>query len=98
MAAATPDAAPPLPRRQKRPTLRADHQGGIAMKSAAAAIAALALGLPTAVGADATNGEAQAWYDEGLLLYHAFNHRQAPPGSSQAAALDPTCALCEWGV
>src|SRR5512143_1984437 len=136
MAAATPDAAAPLPRPQKRPTLRADHQGGIAMKSAAAAIAALALGLPTAVGADATaigigyicgaehrgpvqtavsavmlkgvgngaspadttNSEAQAWYDEGLNLYHAFNHQEANAAFAKAAALDATCALCEWGV
>ncbi|HEV7386666.1 MAG TPA: hypothetical protein VGN89_17405, partial [Phenylobacterium sp.] len=48
--------------------------------------------------ADTTNREAQAWYDEGLNLYHAFNHNEASAAFAKAAALDPTCALCEWGV
>jgi tetratricopeptide (TPR) repeat protein len=103
---------------------------------AAAVIAALALALPTAVGADATqlgigyicgaehrgpvattvkavmlsgvgnglspadttNAQAQAWYNEGLNLYHAFNHNEARAAFAKAAELDPTCALCEWGV
>ena len=102
----------------------------------AAAIAVLALALPTAVGADATaigigyicgaertplhakptpaimltgvgNGwspadttsaQAQAWYVEGLNLYHAFNHNEARAAFAKAAELDPGCALCEWGV
>ncbi|MDB5437158.1 MAG: hypothetical protein JWR47_3415 [Phenylobacterium sp.] len=106
------------------------------MKAAAFALAAVALGFPNAVGADATalgvgyicgaertapragpqpavmltgvgNGaspadtasrEAQAWYDEGLNLYHAFNHNEASAAFAKAAALDPACALCEWGV
>lgn len=100
-----------------------------------AALAALALALPTAVGADATalgigyicgaehdatpratsavmlsgvgNGaspadtrsaEAQAWYNEGLNLYHAFNHNESIAAFAKAASLDPGCALCEWGV
>jgi hypothetical protein len=48
--------------------------------------------------ADTANREAQAWYDEGLNLYHAFNHNEASAAFAKAAALDPTCALCEWGV
>ena len=48
--------------------------------------------------ADTTNREAQAWYDEGLNLYHAFNHNEAIAAFAKAAALDPACALCEWGV
>ena len=106
------------------------------MKAAAAAITALALAIPSAVGADATalgigyicgaehrgpvqttvaavmlqgvgngaspadtaNPQAQAWYNEGLNLYHAFNHNEARAAFAKAAALDPTCALCEWGV
>jgi len=106
------------------------------MKSAAAALAILALAVPTAMGADATslgigyicgaerpgpvaaatqavmlqgvgngaspadtaNREAQAWFDEGLNLYHAFNHNEARAAFAKAAALDPDCALCEWGV
>jgi len=106
------------------------------MNTAAAAIVALMLALPTAVGADATqlgigyicgaekrgpvgqaveavmlsgvgngsspadtsNAQAQAWYVEGLNLYHAFNHNEARAAFAKAAALDPNCALCEWGV
>ena len=105
------------------------------MKAAIAALAALALALPTAVGADATavgigyicgaehdptprattavmlsgvgngsspadtaNAQAQAWYNEGLNLYHAFNHNEARAAFAKAAELDPACALCEWGV
>src|SRR5471030_1310861 len=106
------------------------------MKAAAAAIAALALAVPTVVGADATtlgvgyicgaehrgpvvtaanavmlagvgngsspadtaNAQAQAWYVEGLNLYHAFNHNEARAAFAKAAELDPHCALCEWGV
>ena len=48
--------------------------------------------------ADTGVPEAQAWYDEGLNLYHAFNHREASAAFARAATLDPSCALCEWGV
>jgi tetratricopeptide (TPR) repeat protein len=48
--------------------------------------------------ADTANAQAQAWYVEGLNLYHAFNHNEARAAFAKAAELDPTCALCEWGV
>lgn len=48
--------------------------------------------------ADTKTREAQAWYAEGLNLYHAFNHNEAIAAFAKAAALDPDCALCEWGV
>jgi tetratricopeptide (TPR) repeat protein len=48
--------------------------------------------------ADTASRQAQAWYNEGLNLYHAFNHNEAIPAFAKAAALDPDCALCEWGV
>ena len=48
--------------------------------------------------ADTTNAQAQAWYNEGLNLYHAFNHNEARAAFAKAAELDPNCALCEWGV
>ncbi|HLZ74888.1 hypothetical protein [Phenylobacterium sp.] len=48
--------------------------------------------------ADTANAQAQAWYNEGLNLYHAFNHNEARAAFARAAELDPTCALCEWGV
>jgi predicted Zn-dependent protease len=107
------------------------------MKAIAAALAALALAVPTALAADATslgvgyicgaeqrpassptptvavmlqgvgngaspadtkNHEAQLWYDEGLNLYHSFNHNEAIAAFAKSAALDPACALCQWGV
>jgi tetratricopeptide (TPR) repeat protein len=48
--------------------------------------------------ADTKNAEAQAWYNEGLNLYHAFNHNEARAAFAKAAELDPSCALCEWSV
>jgi tetratricopeptide (TPR) repeat protein len=50
------------------------------------------------VTADTANRAAQAWFNEGLNLYHAFNHNEARDAFAKAAALDPGCALCEWGV
>jgi tetratricopeptide (TPR) repeat protein len=48
--------------------------------------------------ADTRSHEAQVWYDEGLNLYHSFNHNEASAALAKAAALDPACALCQWGV
>lgn len=48
--------------------------------------------------ADTRNPQAQAWYVEGLNLYHAFNHNEAAAAFAKAAQLDPACALCEWSV
>ena len=46
---------------------------------------------------DTANREAQAWFDYGVKLYHAFNHEEAKQAFAKSAALDPTCALCAWG-
>ncbi|MCP9928093.1 hypothetical protein [Cyanobium sp. CH-040] len=40
---------------------------------------------------------AQAYFDQGLRLYYAFNHQEAIRAFRHAAALDPSCALCHWG-
>lgn len=50
------------------------------------------------VQADTANPQAQAWFAEGMNLYHAFNHQEARDALARAAELDPGCALCEWGV
>lgn len=47
---------------------------------------------------DTRNREAQAWFDEGVRLYHAFSHEEAKAAFAKAAAADPDCALCLWGV
>ena len=46
---------------------------------------------------DTASREAQAWFDYGVKLYHAFNHEEAKQAFAKAATLDPTCALCAWG-
>ena len=42
--------------------------------------------------------EAQAYFDQGMRLYWAFNHEEAIRAFEEAARLDPLCAMCPWGV
>jgi hypothetical protein len=42
--------------------------------------------------------DAQRYFDQGLRLSYAFNHAEAIRAFRQAAAIDPTCAMCYWGV
>ena len=42
--------------------------------------------------------EAQRYFDQGMTLSYAFNHAEAIRSFRQAAALDPGCAMCYWGV
>ena len=73
----------------------AEHRGPVTAAVQAVMLKGVGNG---ASPADTTNAQAQAWYDEGLNLYHAFNHNEARAAFAKAAALDPACALCEWGV
>jgi tetratricopeptide (TPR) repeat protein len=41
--------------------------------------------------------EAQAWFDYGLTLAHAFYHDDAKAAFKRARAIDPACAMCAWG-
>lgn len=41
--------------------------------------------------------EAQAYFDQGMRLYYAFNHAEAVRAFRQAQRLDPECAICWWG-
>jgi tetratricopeptide (TPR) repeat protein len=45
-----------------------------------------------------TSKEAQAFFDQGLRLTYAFNHDEAARSFARAAQLDPSCAMCFWGV
>jgi tetratricopeptide (TPR) repeat protein len=45
-----------------------------------------------------SSAEAQKYFDQGLTLSYAFNHGEAVRSFRQAAALDPDCAMCYWGV
>lgn len=42
--------------------------------------------------------EAQRYFDQGMRLLWAFNHDESTRSFAKAAALDPDCALCWWGV
>ena len=45
-----------------------------------------------------TSPDAQKYFDQGLTLSYAFNHAESIRAFRQAAALDPACAMCYWGV
>jgi len=41
---------------------------------------------------------AQQYFDQGLRLVYGFNHAEAIRSFTRAAQLDPTCAMCYWGI
>jgi tetratricopeptide (TPR) repeat protein len=46
---------------------------------------------------DTANPEAQAWFNHGVRLRWAFEHKEAVRAFRKARLLDPTCAMCAWG-
>ncbi|HEV7902696.1 MAG TPA: hypothetical protein VGO96_02555 [Pyrinomonadaceae bacterium] len=44
------------------------------------------------------NAEAQAFFDQGLILVYAFNHDEAVRSFRRAAELDPQLAMAYWGI
>ncbi|QDE81974.1 MULTISPECIES: hypothetical protein [Myxococcus] len=42
--------------------------------------------------------QAQAFFNQGLRLAYGFNHDEAARSFARATQLDPTCAMCFWGV
>jgi tetratricopeptide (TPR) repeat protein len=46
---------------------------------------------------DTKSPEAQAYFDNGMQLAHAFAHKAAIGAFKRAVQLDPTCAMCLWG-
>ena len=40
----------------------------------------------------------QAFFDQGVNLLFGFNHAEAIRSFREAARLDPTCAMCWWGM
>src|SRR5438034_4829113 len=42
--------------------------------------------------------DAQRYFDQGLRLVFGFNHAEAIRAFTEAARLDPTCAMCFWGI
>jgi tetratricopeptide (TPR) repeat protein len=41
---------------------------------------------------------AQRYFDQGLRLVFGFNHGEAIRAFTEAARLDPGCAMCYWGI
>jgi tetratricopeptide (TPR) repeat protein len=41
---------------------------------------------------------AQQFFDQGLRLAYAFDHAEALRAFTEAARLDPNCAMCAWGM
>ncbi|MGK2962832.1 MAG: hypothetical protein ACSLFK_11890, partial [Gemmatimonadaceae bacterium] len=42
--------------------------------------------------------DAQKYFDQGLRLTYGFNHAEAIRSYTRGAELDPSCAMCWWGV
>ena len=42
--------------------------------------------------------EAQAYFDQGLVLAYGFNHELAIQSFQEALRHDPACAMCYWGI
>lgn len=40
----------------------------------------------------------QRYFDQGLRLYYAFNHQESIRAFEEAVRLDPSCAMCYWGI
>jgi tetratricopeptide (TPR) repeat protein len=45
-----------------------------------------------------SNPTAQSYFDQGLRLVFGFNHAEAIRAFTEAARLDPNCAMCYWGI
>ncbi len=41
---------------------------------------------------------AQRYFDQGLRLVYGFNHAEAIRSFTRATELDPSCAICWWGI
>ena len=42
--------------------------------------------------------DAQRYFDQGLRLVYGFNHAEAIRSFTRATELDPSCAMCYWGI
>ncbi|MEO3691135.1 hypothetical protein [Roseateles paludis] len=53
---------------------------------------------PSSFVVTASDPQARAWFAQGLQLAYAFEHGEAVRVFRAAAARDPSCAMCAWGV
>ncbi len=45
-----------------------------------------------------TSGDAQLWFDRGLIWTYAYNHAEATVCFNRALEHDPNCAMAHWGI
>jgi hypothetical protein len=48
--------------------------------------------------ATTSSAEAQKFFDQGMRYLWAFNHDESTRSFAKATELDPSCAICYWGV
>jgi len=47
---------------------------------------------------DTPSGQAQTWFDRGMVWAYAFNHEEAIACFGRALAADPELAIAHWGI
>ena len=45
-----------------------------------------------------SSDDAQRYFDQGLMFVYGFDHFEAVRSFQEAVRLDPTCAMCHWGL
>lgn len=76
----------------------AEHMMAMAPPNAVPAATTLLTGYGTGGFAVKTSSqEAQAYFNNGMQLAHAFAHKPAIAAFRRAEQLDPQCAMCAWG-
>lgn len=72
-------------------------EAGFALSDDPVASMIMAPGFGAAIWAVDATPEAQAWFDHGVRLRWAFEHKESVRAFRKARALDPTCGMCAWG-
>jgi tetratricopeptide (TPR) repeat protein len=83
--------------RQESLTVDAPHGGHVASATPRAVVLYDSLGTYS-YRITTLSPETQRWFDQGLRLVYGFNHHEARRAFGEAARLDPTCAMCFWGI
>ena len=98
VADATPAAADAAVSASLIQTPRGCGRVGSALDAAPEADMVMVPGFGAAVWpVDTTNAEAQAWFDHGVRLRWAFEHKEAVRAFRRASLIDPECGMCAWG-
>ncbi|WP_284319333.1 hypothetical protein [Dyella acidisoli] len=83
---------------QAKPIKSAGHMMAMASANPVPAATTLLTGYGTGGFAVKTSSqEAQAYFNNGMQLAHAFAHKAAIAAFRRAEQLDPQCAMCAWG-